>query len=257
MQAALLDLGLESARLVRVSDDHSLEGEELRDLLGLLTRLEEQVAILRRLGMTFEEFLARRDPDTGAFPFLIATYNGEERLFYSHVEFQEHLAAMEQEMGRELVVAHAGDFSEDEADIVVREFRERRSLERTVERLHELGFGAGEFLPPEEEEEADTICRLEYNGSAEDIVGLKEVLEGIRRAGKKGIDLQRYKGLGEMNPDQLRVTTMDPSTRKLIQVRAEDAMAADRIFSILMGPDVEPRREFIEKHALDVKDLDI
>ena len=83
------------------------------------------------------------------------------------------------------------------------------------------------------------------------------MLEGIRKAGQKGVTLTRYKGLGEMNPDQLSETTMDITTRKLIQVTVDDAMASDRIFSILMGPDVEPRRKFIEQHALEVTDLDI
>ena len=75
-----------------------VEGEDLRQLLGLLAHLEEQVAILRRLGMSYEEYLARRDPETGAFPFLIATYEGKERLFYSHVEFQEYIVALEEEI---------------------------------------------------------------------------------------------------------------------------------------------------------------
>jgi DNA gyrase subunit B len=79
----------------------------------------------------------------------------------------------------------------------------------------------------------------------------------VRRLGQKGLDVQRYKGLGEMNPDQLWKTTMDPKTRKLMKVRLEDAFKADNIFTILMGSGVEPRRQFIERHALEVKDLDV
>jgi DNA gyrase subunit B len=86
---------------------------------------------------------------------------------------------------------------------------------------------------------------------------LKELLEYILETGKKGQDIQRYKGLGEMNPGQLWETTMNPETRVFLQVRIEDAVEANDIFSILMGDEVEPRRKFIEEHALTVKNLDI
>ena len=86
---------------------------------------------------------------------------------------------------------------------------------------------------------------------------LDEVIEYFITAGKKGVAINRYKGLGEMNPDQLWATTMDPKVRTLLQVRAEDHTEADLMFTTLMGDQVEPRRKFIEDNALDVKNLDV
>jgi DNA gyrase/topoisomerase IV subunit B len=86
---------------------------------------------------------------------------------------------------------------------------------------------------------------------------LDELVEFFIAAGKKGVAVNRYKGLGEMNPDQLWATTMDPEVRTLLQVRAEDHTEADLMFTTLMGDQVEPRRKFIEDNALDVKNLDV
>jgi DNA gyrase subunit B len=90
-----------------------------------------------------------------------------------------------------------------------------------------------------------------------EIGGFKEGMSWLFEQAKKGQTIQRYKGLGEMNPEQLWDTTINPETRRLMQVRIEDAVAADDIFTTLMGDQVEPRREFIEKHALTVTNLDI
>ena len=89
------------------------------------------------------------------------------------------------------------------------------------------------------------------------VPNLREVAQKIFDEAKKGYTLQRYKGLGEMNPDQLWETTMDPERRSLLKVSIEDAVETDQIFTTLMGDDVVPRREFIEKNALKVTNLDI
>ncbi|MBA2378736.1 MAG: DNA topoisomerase (ATP-hydrolyzing) subunit B [Blastocatellia bacterium] len=95
------------------------------------------------------------------------------------------------------------------------------------------------------------------NGTSQEVATREEVLERITASAKKDLSIQRYKGLGEMNPEQLWETTMDPEKRTLLQVRIEDAVATDAIFTVLMGDHVEPRRKFIEDNALDVKNLDV
>ncbi len=98
---------------------------------------------------------------------------------------------------------------------------------------------------------------VQENGETKQVETKIDLLHLVLELGKKGMNFQRYKGLGEMNPDQLWETTMDPAKRTLLQVRVDDVVAADQIFTILMGDQVPPRRKFIEDHALEVVNLDI
>ena len=95
------------------------------------------------------------------------------------------------------------------------------------------------------------------NGTSEEVPTREALLEKVLAAAKKDLTIQRYKGLGEMNPEQLWETTMNPDKRTLLEVRIDDAVETDEIFTVLMGDAVEPRRKFIEDNALDVRNLDV
>ena len=104
---------------------------------------------------------------------------------------------------------------------------------------------------------SETFYRIRTKNDEIDSYNFEEIIELFKKLGGKGATLQRYKGLGEMNPEQLWDTTMNPKYRKLLQVALEDGVEADRIFSTLMGDVVAPRRSFIQTHALEVSNLDV
>jgi DNA gyrase subunit B len=134
-------------------------------------------------------------------------------------------------------------------DVAFFESPEYAELTRMRDALH--GVGKGPFFI---DAEGPTSAAPE---ATEEVERLTDVMDRVQAAARRGLSIQRYKGLGEMNPDQLWETTMNPANRTLLAVRVDDVVAADGIFTVLMGDQVEPRREFIERYALDVRNLDI
>jgi DNA gyrase subunit B len=142
-------------------------------------------------------------------------------------------------------------------ELHVTELHEVRTINSGLTELAEFGFNIQSLIPQERtgvEDPRYILRRGDHEGPLEDLRGL---LPAIRAAGEKGLQVTRFKGLGEMNAEELRETTLDPSNRTLVQVSMRDAGAADEMFRVLMGDKVEPRREFIEKHALEVRNLDV
>jgi DNA gyrase subunit B len=141
--------------------------------------------------------------------------------------------------------------------IQINEFNEVRTINSGLQDLARHGFDIQSLLPQERtgtEEPRYVLRRGDNESGLEDLRGL---LAAVRAAGEKGLQVTRFKGLGEMNAEELRETTLDPENRSLIQVTMTNAAEADELFRILMGDKVEPRREFIEKHALEVRNLDV
>ena len=133
------------------------------------------------------------------------------------------------------------------------ELYEKDKLDSVRDTLARFQFAFDQYISAE----GKLFDIIEENQTETPIYTLKEGIEFLRANGRKGIEIQRYKGLGEMNADQLWETTMDPTKRTLLKVTLPDAIAADHMFTMLMGEDVPPRRAFIEQHALSVKNLDI
>ena len=137
------------------------------------------------------------------------------------------------------------------------ELHEVRTINTLLDDLAELQFPIETLIPQErtgEEGSRYTIHCGENKTGLEDLRGLPTA---VRAAGEKGLTITRFKGLGEMNAEELRETTLDPENRTLLRVKMDDVGIADELFRVLMGDKVEPRREFIQRHALDVRNLDV
>ncbi|MCF7847811.1 MAG: hypothetical protein K9M45_03085, partial [Kiritimatiellales bacterium] len=127
-----------------------------------------------------------------------------------------------------------------------------RQLKEVVEQLEQGGFPFDQLMGS-----GGPLFNLDDKGTKTPVDSLMELAQAVRIAGRKGMTIQRYKGLGEMNPQQLWETTLDPECRRLTKVVLDDVVKADEMFTILMGDEVEPRREFIQENALNVTNLDI
>ncbi|MEO2045711.1 MAG: DNA gyrase subunit B [Pirellulales bacterium] len=144
-----------------------------------------------------------------------------------------------------------------ESNLRIVELHEVRSINTLLQDLDKLGFGIESLVPKERTGEEGSRYILRRGDSETGLEDIRGLPGAIRAAGEKGLQITRFKGLGEMNAEELRETTLDPTNRTLLRVRMDDVGAADNLFRILMGDVVEPRREFIQKFALDVKNLDV
>jgi len=275
LDAFLVRRGVEH-RSVRFADKAAaVAGDDLEKLLQRLIAFRTQIAAAARRGVTRRVLMALLDQDARDRAFfasranmdaLAAALEAETRTINVLLDEEHNLYRIEVEdrngHTRNMVVA---------ADVVLSsEFRALSSTYRDIKGLtwpatvvaDAAAAGAEEDTPEAEASEGagtDAPRAKAAKGRTPDvqIAGADELVDFFIAAGKRGVAINRYKGLGEMNPEQLWATTMNPDVRTLLQVRAEDHTEADQMFTTLMGDQVEPRRKFIEDNALDVKNLDI
>jgi DNA gyrase subunit B len=261
MKTQLLDAGLADAAF-EPGDGRTIAGKEMEHLCRTLAALEESLLALERRGISLRAHALRRDPVTNRLPVYHVFLGHQEHWFTTREKLDEFVAAQEQEVGEELdlsdeVNGDSAETAEPHGKLHIVELHEVRSINNQLAALRGMGFEIDSLIPQERTGVEEPRYRLRRGEMAIGLEDLRGLLTAIRAAGEKGLQVTRFKGLGEMNAEELRDTTLDPAHRTLLQVKMDDANAADDLFRILMGDKVEPRREFIEKHALEVRNLDV
>jgi DNA gyrase subunit B len=261
----LLDLGADGLLLETLEGAQILDTKGLRVLLENLVRIEDIADKLRRRGVLLEEYLTYQDSETGAFPLYHAVIDGEDgepeyRYAFNDEDLQAIVAEADLKLGGAEIETEVESGTEEGEEVPApsahsvryKELLVSKQLSGIIKELSQIGFTIQQLLHSDEPQ-----LQLNDKGTIIPAHSLMDLLASIRNLGKKGMSIQRYKGLGEMNPQQLWETTLDPSCRRLTQVVLEDAVKADEMFTILMGDEVPPRRQFIEDNALNVTNLDI
>jgi DNA gyrase subunit B len=284
----LITLGADEVKLKNLADGKVFTAAQLKDMLELLERLAKFSDSIRRHGGDFEQYLSERDPRTGAFPTYmvkvregnqewVTYFPGEAEVRQFHEEnrdlnlFEEPAAAetngngngnghsVETEPASTPEKTAAPKKKEDAARRRARliELHESAAVQKIVDDLAKKGFTIEHFA----DSDHPIFELIEGEGDkaiTHSLFSVPEIHSKVIEIGKKGMSIQRFKGLGEMNPKQLYETTMNPDKRKMwkVDLNEDNAVEADRMFTILMGDVVEPRRQFIEDNALNAR-LDV
>ena len=269
----LISLGSEEVKLKNLADSKVFTASQLKDILELLERLSKFSEVIRRHGGDFEEYLRERDPKTGALPAYLVKIREGNTEWVTYFPGEAEMRAFHEE-NRDLnlfddEIEGGGNGDTEPAEKPRKqEFALRRRA--SLVELHEshavqklIGELAKKGLRVEHFSDSDHPIFELTDGEGDRAVvhavfSIPEILSRVLEIGRKGMQIQRFKGLGEMNPKQLFETTMNPERRKLMKVdlNEDNAVEADRMFTILMGDVVEPRRQFIEDNALNAR-LDI
>lgn len=267
MMTELLELGLDGST-VRVTEDGTVfEADNMRKLVDLISGLEEPFQTMERRGIDLRRVASEIASEDGLIPRYRVFLGREQHWFVTKDELDAFLAKEEEKRGAELLVADdvadvnaSSDIAEESAsdNLQVQDLHEVRTINDGLRELKDYGVKLMDLVPAGNRDGEPYYPFQVANEDGNTRIGsLRELLPTIRKMGERGLRITRFKGLGEMDPEELWETSMDKDRRTLLQVTMEDAAAADEIFRVLMGDHVEPRREFIEKHALEVTDLDI
>lgn len=263
MMTELISLGMSGTRLTVKSDGTTFESENLQKLCDLVGQMEQPLELLERRGIDIRYLLKYNAGEKSRLPRYRVLYADTEKWFLERDEADAFFQSLQPATPPESAdstnsATPAAPAAPTEKAAQLIDLHEIKTLNDVFVQLKDYGFFVADFTPAGVRNAEPVFpFMLERDDDRVQLTSLRDMLNELRRLGEKGLTLTRFKGLGEMNSEELWDTSMDPEKRTLLQIRMEDAAAADEMFRVLMGDAVEPRREFIERHALDVKELDI
>ncbi len=255
----------------KTTKGREVKEEYIREILNDIIELENLITKIKKADVDIMTYLDVRQK-WEKIPMYQLTIKGKTTYAENEKELYKSVSKVLSKITRKSTLDDIkNEIDRQKKDIKIvdlSDLTELRTVENILKGLEAKGLEADEIFQEEaeiiEQQEKDNKKKLSPMFKVKDldnqellIFSIRELLEYIKKRGKEGLSIQRYKGLGEMNPEQLWETTMNPEARTLLQVTLEDAVKADNIFTILMGDEVAPRKEFIETHALEVKNLDI
>lgn len=260
MDEHLLKMGTSDILISPSKSKESFSSSKLKELIDIILQVEDLISSVERKGIPFREFLDYRKD--GKFPIFQVKIGDDLRYIYSEEELvslkNENEVAQREKHAATLASIPLEEQTEEmkvfiPKSLPVVEIFDPKCFFEIQTKLSTFNLTFEKYIKADGE-----LFEIRSEGDqTTPIYTLKELIDFFRTNGRKGIEIQRYKGLGEMNADQLWDTTMNPETRTLLKVTLPDAIAADHMFTMLMGEDVPPRRAFIEQHALAVRNLDI
>ncbi|HEX7652909.1 MAG TPA: DNA gyrase subunit B, partial [Verrucomicrobiae bacterium] len=254
----LLQNGVEEVKLKNLADGKEFNPAQLQEILTLLESLDKHATYIKRLGGNFADYVEKRTADGTLPQTMIKVRCGNDETVHYFVEndaVEQFKAANPDLFGGDTEFEKKKEGPTRRAKISNLHL-ESKAIADLLGKLSKKGLEIDHYAA----QDKPLFELLEGEGERATVTPLfsiPEILEGVKNVGKKGIQMYRFKGLGEMDAKELFETTMNPVARKLLRIELSDAVEAEEMFVKLMGDEVEPRRQFIEDNALNVRNLDV